>query len=188
MKALRYLPLALLAAPLAQAHPGHGPADLAAGLMHPFTGFDHLLAMVAVGIWAAQMGGKARWALPAGFVGAMALGALVGTLGFVPPGVEWAILGSVFVFGLLISGAAKLPIGAGIALTALAGAVHGIAHGAELPLQANAISFLGGMVAGTAVLHALGLGVGIIARRHSAGAVRWIGAGILVGAAALCLV
>jgi len=187
MKASRFLPLALLAAPLAQAHPGHGPADLAAGLVHPFTGFDHLLAMVAVGLWAFQLGGRARWALPAAFVAAMAVGAVSGIAGFVPPGVEWAILASVFIFGLLIAGAARLPLVAGVALVSLAGAFHGFAHGAELPAQSGALQFLGGMIVGTAFLHAVGLAAGLLARRHSLAAVRWAGAGILAAGLVFCL-
>src|SRR5471032_1211063 len=111
MKTLRILsPLALLllAAPLAQAHPGHGPADFLTGLIHPLTGWDHLLAMVAVGLWAAQLGGRARWALPAMFVGAMILGAAVGISGARPAGTEAGILASILIFGLVVAGSVRL--------------------------------------------------------------------------------
>ena len=137
LRALRPLALLLLAAPLAQAHPGHGPADFISGLVHPLTGWDHVLAMVAVGLWAAQLGGRARWALPAAFVGAMMAGAAGGIIGLAPAGVETGILASVLILGVAVAAAARLPLGAGLTLVALAGSVHGLAHGAEMPLRAG---------------------------------------------------
>jgi urease accessory protein len=181
---LLILPLA--AVPLAQAHPGHGLHSFSAGLQHPLSGYDHLLAMVAVGLWAVQLGGRARWALPLTFVSAMALGAMAGISGFALPGVNGWILASVFALGLLIAGAAKLPLGAGLGLVALAGAFHGLAHGAEMPLNANSLHFLAGMVVTTALLHTAGVVLGLAAQKRSVALLRLAGAGIVVGGVALC--
>jgi urease accessory protein len=182
---LLILPLA--AVPLAQAHPGHGLHSFAAGLQHPLSGYDHLLAMVAVGVWAVQLGGRARWALPLTFVSAMVLGAMAGLSGFAVPGVDRWILASVFALGLLITGAAKLPLGVGLGLVALAGAFHGLAHGAEMPLSANSLHFLAGMVVTTALLHAAGVVIGLAAQKRSETLLRLAGAGIVAGGVALCV-
>jgi urease accessory protein len=179
--------LPLAAVPLAQAHPGHGLHSFATGFQHPLTGYDHLLAMVAVGLWAVQLGGRARWALPLAFVSAMALGAMAGISGFVLPGVDRWILASVFSLGLLIAGAAKLPLGAGLGLVALAGAFHGLAHGAEMPLSANSLHFLAGMVVATALLHTAGVAIGSAAQKRSVVLLRLAGAGIVAGGVALCV-
>jgi len=184
--ASRLAPLLFLAAaPLARAHPGHGPADLTSGFIHPFTGWDHLLAMVAVGIWATQLGGRSLWALPGAFVGAMAAGAALGAAGFAPPGVEWWILSSVFILGLLVASAARVPVPVGIAVTAAAGFVHGIAHGMEMPFQAATVRFLAGMVVATAILHSLGVAAGVLGGRRSPAIVRIAGAGIAACGVAL---
>jgi len=190
MKKLPFVWILIFAAavvPVAQAHPGHGPASLAAGFLHPFSGWDHLLAMVAVGLWAAQLGGRARWLLPAAFVSAMVVGAAAGIAGLAPAGVDWFILASVLMLGLLVAGAVRLTPAVGGALTALAGVFHGLAHGAEMPLRADSIRFLAGMVAGTALLHALGLAGGLLAARRDRAIVRWAGAGVVVGGIALLL-
>jgi urease accessory protein len=187
LRALRPLALLLLAAPLAQAHPGHGPADFISGLVHPLTGWDHVLAMVAVGLWAAQLGGRARWALPAAFVGAMMAGAAGGIIGLAPAGVETGILASVLILGVAVAAAARLPLGAGLTLVALAGSVHGLAHGAEMPLQADSLRFLAGMVLATAALHAAGLAAGLAAARRRPVLVRWAGAGIAAAGLVLLL-
>jgi urease accessory protein len=181
------LVLPLAAVPLAQAHPGHGIHSFAAGLQHPLTGYDHLLAMVAVGLWAVQLGGRARWALPLAFVSAMVLGALAGISGFALPGVNGWILASVFALGLLVAGAARLPLSVGLGLVALAGAFHGLAHGAEMPLSANSLGFLAGMVMTTALLHAAGVVLGLAAEKHSVALLRLAGAGVMAGGVALCL-
>ncbi|MGA3006410.1 MAG: HupE/UreJ family protein [Opitutaceae bacterium] len=185
----RYLLIVpVVVVPLMHAHPGHGPHShgLAAGFLHPLTGWDHLLAMLAVGLWAAQLGGRARWALPLTFVSAMALGAMAGIAGFALVGVDQWILASVFALGLLVAGAARLSFGAGLGLVALAGAFHGLAHGAEMPLNANSLHFLVGMIAATALLHAAGLGFGLVAQKRNATLLRLAGAGVVAGGLALC--
>jgi len=189
MKTFRSLrpALFLLAAPLARAHPGHGPMGLAAGFVHPLTGWDHLLAMVAVGLWSVQLGGRARWALPLTFVSAMILGAAAGIAGLTPPGLETGILASVLILGLMVAAAARLPLGLGLGLVALAGAFHGAAHGAEMPLQADNLRFLAGMVMATALLHAVGVGAGTAAVHRRPALVRWAGAGIVGAGAAMLL-
>jgi len=184
----RLVPLIFLAAaPLAQAHPGHGPADFANGFVHPFTGWDHLLAMVAVGLWAAQLGRCALWAMPAAFVGSMATGAAMGIAGFAPSGVEWWIMSSVFVLGLLIAGAIRIPLAAGLGIAALAGFFHGVAHGMEMPLQSDSIRFLAGMVVATVVLHSIGVATGVLVGRKRPSILRLAGAGIAAAGVVLML-
>jgi urease accessory protein len=185
----RFAPiLFLLAAPLAQAHPGHGPADLASGFVHPFTGWDHLLAMIGVGIWATQLGGRSLWALPCAFVASMAAGAALGVAGFAPAGVEWWILSSVFILGLLVAFATRVPVAAGMAVAAAAGFAHGVAHGMEMPFQADSVRFLTGMVVATALLHSLGVAAGVVGGRRSPAVARVLGAGIAAGGVALLFV
>ena len=174
-----FTPLAVLMflSSVAHAHPGHGPADLTTGFLHPLTGWDHLLAMVAVGLWAAPLGGRARWLLPATFVGAMTLGALMGQAGLTLPGLETGILVSVLLLGALVAGPVRIPLAAGLLLIAPLGFCHGLAHGAEMPAGAGA--FIGGMVVATALLHAAGVGFGLLAvKRNAPALLRWTGAGI----------
>ncbi len=187
LRTLRLIPLLLVAAPLAQAHPGHAPFDFISGLVHPLTGWDHLAVMIGVGLWAAQLGGRARWALPAAFGGAMLVGGAGGILGFAPLGVEAGIIASVLAVGLLVAGAARLPVAVGVAVVAVAGLFHGIAHGAEMPLGADSLEFLGGMIAATAGLHAFGAGIGSAALRRDPALLRWAGAGIVGAGVALVL-
>lgn len=189
IRALLAAPLSLaLFASVAHAHPGHG-TGVVAGLVHPLTGWDHLLAMVAVGLWAAQMGGRARWALPGTFVGSMTVGAMVGLAGVAPPGMESMILVSVLLLGTLVAGAVRLPLRAGLPLVGLLAFFHGAAHGAEMPADAASEYFLAGMVASTAALHAAGVGLGVLAQRLKApSVVRWAGAAIVAGGLLLCCV
>lgn len=149
--------IALLCTPaLAFAHPGHGDSGLMAGLAHPVFGLDHLLAMFAVGLWAAQQSGAARWALPVTFVGSMLIGGLLGFAGVEIPLMETGIAGSVLAFGLLVAVAARLPMAASMTLTALFALTHGVAHGLELPDLASPFGYAIGFVAATAALHAIG--------------------------------
>ena len=149
------LSLLLVAAPLAQAHPGHEGHDFtwdfSGGFAHPLSGWDHLLAMIAVGLWAAQLGGRARWLVPSAFVGVMALGAALGHAGLMFPGVEQGIAASVLVLGLLIATAVRLPVAAGMALVGLFAGFHGIAHGAEMPATAGGLSYGAGFILATAL-------------------------------------
>ena len=111
------------------------PSRSPSGFTHPFTGLDHMLAMVAVGLWAGLNGGRALWAWPAAFVGVMVLGGALGIAGVAVPMVEPGILASVVVLGLLVLAAAQLPVAAGAVLVAAFALLHGHAHGAELPAR-----------------------------------------------------
>lgn len=152
--------LALLLVPaLAFAHPGHDESGLVAGISHPLGGIDHLLAMVAVGLWAAQQKGAARWALPCTFVGTLLIGGLLGFEGLDLPGLESGIAASVFALGLAVALAVRPPLFMAVAATALFALFHGVAHGLELPEMASPWGYAAGFVGATAALHAAGYAV-----------------------------
>ena len=145
---------AVLVAPAAaMAHGGHG--GLAAGLTHPLTGWDHLLAMVAVGMLAAQVKGRAQWALPAAFVAALAAGGMLGVSGLAFGPVEGVIAASLVVLGGLVAVRHAPSLRVGLLLSAGFGLFHGFAHGLEA--GATPALFLMGMVLMSALLHGLGL-------------------------------
>ena len=148
-----------LAPTLAHAHPGHG-SSLQAGLAHPVQGLDHILAMVAVGLWAAQLGGRARWAVPAAFVVVMMLGNALGMTGFAVPLIEPAIVCSVILLGLLVLTAVRLPIVASMAVVGGFALFHGLAHGAEVPANASGLAYMLGFALTTAAFHGCGLAAG----------------------------
>jgi urease accessory protein len=146
--------LALLLSPAAAfAHSGHEQAGVLAGMAHPVFGLDHLLAMLAVGLWAAQQTGAARWALPLTFVASMLLGGLFGFAGMQIPLLETGIAGSVLAFGLLVAVAVRLPMALALGLTGLFALTHGVAHGLELPALVSPWSYAIGFVIATAALH-----------------------------------
>ncbi len=183
--ARRLLALAAVLAvtPWASAHPGHDGDhdftwDFSGGLAHPFTGMDHMLAMIAVGLWAAQLGGRARWLVPVSFVGVMALGAALGHAGLNFSGIEQMIAASVLVLGLLIAKSVKLPMAASVALVGVFALFHGLAHGAEMPATAGGLSYGAGFIAATALLHFVGLGLGTLAARRSEKLASYAGWGI----------
>ena len=177
---MRRIPLAT-AAVLAAASPALAHVDpaahgsLSAGLSHPVSGLDHVLAMVAVGLWAGMLGGRAAIAVPAAFVAVMAAGFAVASAGIALPLVEPAILASIVVLGLVVASAVRLPTLAGAALVGAFALFHGHAHGAELG-AASALPYLLGFAAATALLHATGLGLGWAAGRWGEAAVRALGA------------
>jgi urease accessory protein len=172
---------------VALAHTGAEHAvSFASGLAHPFTGLDHMLAMVAVGLWAGLNGGRALWAWPAAFVGVMMAGGALGMAGVAMPMVEPGILASVIVLGLLILAAARLPVAAGAAIVAVFALLHGHAHGTELPAEAAAATYAVGFALATALLHGLGVLVALVAR-SAAGRLAVRGAGALVAAGGVAL-
>jgi urease accessory protein len=189
---LRFLTCSLLAffalAPVAHAHfvPGdvHG---FGSGVAHPLHGLDHMLAMVAVGLWAAQLGGRARWAVPASFVGVMTLGAAVAMAGLHVPFVEQGIMLSVMVLGLLIALAARFPLGASTTIVALFALFHGHSHGAEMPVNAIGFAYGAGFVSATVTLHACGIGLARAVRSARLPVIRWAGAAIAVMGVMLAL-
>lgn len=141
---------------LAFAHTGHDHTGLLAGVTHPVTGLDHLLAMLAVGLWAAQQSGTTRWALPLTFVASMLLGGLLGFAGLEIPLMESAIAGSVLALGLLVAVAARPPMAMALGLTTLFALTHGVAHGLELPAQTSPWTYAVGFVTATTALHGAG--------------------------------
>jgi urease accessory protein len=187
MKSLRFpLPLAITLIPtFAHAHPGHGAetGGIGWGLAHPFMGLDHMLAMIAVGLWAVQLGKRALWLLPLSFVSAMAVGTALGMSGVRLPLVEPAILASVIGLGALIAFAARVPLGASVAMVAFAALFHGQPHGVEIQLGASALPPAAGLVLSSALLHAIGVAMGLALQRsaHSL-AIRVAGASILSAA------
>lgn len=168
----------VLATPaVAHAHTGLGDAaGFAHGVLHPWTGLDHLCAMIAVGLWAAQCGGKAVWVVPLTFLGVMTFGGALGMTGVALPGVEPGIAASVLVLGVLIAAAVQLPLVATASLVALFALFHGHAHGAEMPATASGLAYALGFLAATASLLALGVGLATVCqRRGSTTAVRIAG-------------
>jgi len=156
---------------LAVAHVGHGQdAGIVGGVAHPFVGMDHLLAAVAVGLWAAAQSGAGRWLAPAAFLGGMCGGIVLGRVMGLPPAFEFGIAGSVVAVGVMILVAKRIPDLAALAVFALFGILHGMAHGAEAPteLAVDGFALYGlGLVAGTSMLHAIGVGVGVALRRFT---------------------
>lgn len=148
----------------ALAHPGHDVSGLSAGLLHPFNGFDHLLAMLAVGLWAAQNGGRKIWLLPAAFMLLMAAGAKCALIHPFLPLIESGIAASVLVLGIVIALALKLSARLSIAITALFGFFHGYAHGLEMFGAVEPEAYALGFLATTAALHLAGIITGVATR------------------------
>jgi len=139
--------------------------DFASGFGHPLGGLDHVLAMVAVGLWATQLSGRALWLVPLTFVLTMAVGGLLGFLGIPLPMVETGIAGSVLILGALVALASRLPLVASMALVGLFAIFHGYAHGAEMAVESSALWYGLGFMLATATLHALGIGIALAAGR-----------------------
>ncbi|WP_299487104.1 HupE/UreJ family protein [Acaryochloris sp. IP29b_bin.137] len=166
----RLLPLLLLGIVLvpvsAQAHfEGSHSLGFFHGLAHPISGVDHLAAMVAVGLWATQLGRRAFWAVPLTFVAVMILGGLMGTTGFTIPFIEQGIAYSVLMLGALITAAICLPLSQSAGIVALFALYHGYAHGAEMPASASGLSYGLGFVVTTALLHLSGIGLGLVCQQ-----------------------
>ncbi len=149
----------------AQAHTGHGTHGLVEGLIHPF-GADHLLAMVAVGLWSASaLPLRRSWWGPVTFMGALLAGAMLGASGLSLPYLEHAIALSVVLFGVMLAGAQRgLPVSAGLCLVAAASVLHGLAHGAESP-QTGFSGYAAGFLLTTAILHLGGISMGLAMSR-----------------------
>jgi urease accessory protein len=164
----------------AHAHSGAGhPAGYLDGFVHPLAGVDHLAAMLAVGLWAAQCGGRARWLLPLSFLGVISIGGLLGGAGMPLPFVESAIAASVLVLGLAIAASVVSASAVGAVLVGLFALFHGHAHGTEIPAAFSVAGYAAGFISGTALLHGLGLGLGMLAREAARPMwLRYTGAGI----------
>lgn len=153
-----------------------------AGLTHPLSGADHMLAMIAVGLWAAQIGGRARWAVPAAFVSLMSVGFLLAILGVPLPFVEPGILASVIGLGLLVALAVRVPTVISAAVVGIFALFHGHAHGGELG-AATAITFGLGFLVATAALHAAGVALGMFVGSRNPIVTRALGGLTAVGGA-----
>ena len=188
----RYITMAMaliLAASPAQAHIRQGEATgFLSGLAHPVSGLDHIIAMVAVGLWGAQLGAPAIWLLPVTFPMVMAFGGFLGLIGIPLPGVEIGIALSGVLLGAMVLFEIKAPLYLAAALVGIFGLYHGHAHGAELPPGENGLLYSLGFVLATGALHAAGIGIGTIHRWHwGRAALRLAGAGISLGGVSFLL-
>ena len=176
--------LVFLCPDTAMAHVESGEAGgFISGVTHPISGLDHVLAMVAVGLWGAQLSSPAVWMLPVAFPMMMAFGGMLGLIGVPVPGVEIGIAVSGVVLGAMVLGEIKVPIAASIILVGVFAIFHGPAHGTELSEGQNAMLYSLGFVISTGTLHAAGIGIGPV-HRWKAGkvAVRSAGALVMLGA------
>ena len=188
----RYVTMAMaliLAASPAHAHIRQGEATgFLSGLAHPVSGLDHIIAMVAVGLWGAQLGAPAIWLLPVTFPIVMAFGGFLGLIGIPLPGVEIGIALSGVLLGAVVLFELKAPLYLAAALVGVFGLYHGHAHGAELPPGENGLLYSLGFVLATGALHAAGIGIGTIHRWDwGRTALRWAGAGISLGGVSFLL-
>ena len=164
-----------------------GGAGAAQGFAHPFSGLDHILAMVAVGLWAAQIGKRALWVLPVVFPLAMALGGLLGMNGVAVPAIETGIGASVVLLGLLIALTARPPLPIAVAVVAVFAIFHGHAHGTELPQTASPLLYGLGFVTATAALHMIGLVIGQVLKLPKGQIAVRIGGGAIAATGAFLL-
>jgi len=177
---------------LAFAHTGVSEAhDALHGFVHPIGGLDHVLAMVAVGIFATQLGGRAIWLVPASFILAMMAGGALGMTGIHLPLVETLIAVSVVALGAVICLNVALPVAGAMALVAVAAIFHGFAHGAEMPETMSGLAYGAGFVAATGLLHLAGIALGLAINaigalssriaRGAGGAIALAGVAVLIG-------
>jgi urease accessory protein len=175
------LAMAHLGADLPHSHDGNVLSSFMNGALHPLTGMDHLAAMLSVGMWSAlsQAGHRAQGdrrasmlAAPLAFAGTLLIGAVMGMAGLALPGVEPMLAASLLVMGLLVATRLKLQTGFGAVLVAVFALFHGLAHGQEL--GGHAIAALSGMVLSTAMLHGVGMGLGLTLRDQNQTAKRWL--------------
>lgn len=172
----RFLQLAFLAAFLAPtaalAHTGVGHANgFVHGFMHPLGGLDHQLAMILVGVFAYQLGGRALWLVPLTFVGIMAFGGVLGVAGMPVPFIELGIALSVIVLGAIVALGVKVPVAVAMGVVGLFAIFHGHAHGSEMPMDASSLEYGLGFMLATASLHAVGIGIGLMVGMTT----KWLG-------------
>ncbi len=186
-RTLFLLALCLITPSLAQAHVSTGhTTSVLNGLGHPLLGLDHILAMLAVGLWAAQLGGRATWLVPASFVSLMTGGGVLGMTGFTLPFVEQGILISVLMLGVLIAAAVRLPLATSMVVVGLFAIFHGISHGSDVQPGVSGFGYGLGFVLATGALHASGIGLGRQAQCSSKPLVLRV-AGVAIALAGLCL-
>lgn len=139
-------------------------ASFVTGLEHPWSGLDHILAMIAVGLWGAQLGNPAIWVLPIAFPLVMSFGAMMGLLGIPLPGIEAGIAVSAIVLGAMVFGEIRPKLVIAAIIVGFFAIFHGHAHGTELPQGQNGLLYSIGFVIATGCLHALGIAIGLIHR------------------------
>lgn len=177
--------LAVLTANPALAHTGEDVGSLAGGFLHPISGLDHVVAMVAVGLWGGILGAPALWTLPVLFPLAMAVAGAAGASGIPLPGVEVGIALSGIVLGVMVLFAVRAPLWLAMVLVGVFAAFHGHAHGTELPTSANPLIYSIGFVTATGLLHLAGIAIGSLAAWPAGRAVvRAAGAAIAVAGGA----
>jgi urease accessory protein len=173
------------------AHSGSASGGFIGGFAHPLFGPDHVVAMVAVGLWGAFLGAPAIWLLPIVFPLVMAAGGALGILGVALPAVETGIAASAVVLGMMVALAAKPPLWVAAVLVGIFAIFHGHAHGTELPTGADAVAYSAGFVIATGLLHLAGIAFGLLARwpagrfavRAAGGAIALAGLAFLSGKA-----
>jgi urease accessory protein len=147
---------------LAEAHPGHGTYGFAYGFAHPFTGIDHIVTMVAVGLFAAMLGGKARYLVPLSFIVMMVAGSALAFNGFVLPFVETGIVASMIVLSTAVALRWNASVSLAMGLCGFFAVFHGFAHGSEMPHVLTGFEYGAGFTVATILLHAAGLSAGLI--------------------------
>lgn len=175
----------LALSPVALAHTGMHPVDgFVSGFTHPFLGTDHLLAMIAVGLWAVAVAPRRVWLLPLAFMAVMGLGGWLGAAGIPLAYTETGIAASVVLLGLLVAGKVRLSQFTAVSLVSLFALFHGHAHGAEISADAELWTYAAGFVATTGLLHLTGI---VLGRLLLAKPVWYRGCGIVMGATGLAL-
>ncbi len=155
----------LLSTQLAQAHIQKGEAaGFLSGVRHPISGLDHVVAMIAVGLWGAQLGAPAIWVLPVAFPMVMAVGGMLGLMGVPLPGIEYGIAASAILLGAAVLFELRPPLVAAALLVGVFAIFHGYAHGTELPPGQSGLLYSMGFVIATGCLHAVGIGIGTVHR------------------------
>lgn len=139
-------------------------AGFLSGLKHPISGLDHVLAMVAVGLWGAQLGAPAIWVLPVAFPMVMAFGGMLGLIGVPLPGIEYGIAASAILLGVAVMFELRPPLAIAAAIVAIFAIFHGHAHGTELPRGQSGLLYSMGFVIATGCLHAVGITIGTVHR------------------------
>ena len=164
-QALALFLLTILYTQVAFAHPQKGQAvGFISGFLHPISGVDHVLAMVAVGLWGAQLGAPAIWVLPVAFPMVMAMGGMLGLIGVPLPGIEYGIALSAILLGAAVLFEIRPPLWVAATLVGLFAVCHGHAHGTELPPGQSALLYSLGFVIATGCLHGVGIAIGAVHR------------------------
>lgn len=181
MKRMGWLLAAVVATP-AWAHQAEGAAGgFLTGLSHPISGPDHVVAMIAVGLWGAQLGRPALWLLPVMFPAVMACGSFLGLVGMPLPGVEVGIAASAVVLGFMVLRAARPPLAIAVVLVSVFALFHGHAHGTELPDNQSGLHYSIGFVTATGLLHGVGILIGAVDRwAWGPGLLKGLGAFVLL--------